>query len=58
MTENELVTHVIAEIKRDIAMNNLLALKQMLSELLKRPDNKRVLKSFLSEFPELREDYM
>ena len=58
MTEDELVTHVIAEIKRDVAMSNLLALKQMLSELLKNPDNKRVLKSFLSEFPELREDYM
>ena len=58
MTEDELVSHVIAEIKRDVAMSNLLALKQMLSELLKNPDNKRVLKSFLSEFPELREDYM
>ena len=58
MTEDELVSHVIAEIKRDVTMSNLLALKQMLSELLKNPDNKRVLKSFLSEFPELREDYM
>jgi hypothetical protein len=54
----DLTAHIIAEIKRDIAMNNLLALKQMLTKLLENPDNKTILKSFLSEFPELREDYM
>lgn len=53
----KLVEEVIAEIKRDIAMNNLMALRDLLIKLVENKETKGMLISFLSEFPELREEY-
>ena len=54
---NELIEEIIAEIKRDIDKDNLMALRDMLTRLLKDGDNKHILTCYLSEFPELREEY-
>ena len=54
---DNLVEEVIAEIKRDIAMNNLMALRELLEKLTRDSQTKSMLKMFLSEFPELREEY-
>jgi len=52
-----LVDEVIAEIKRDVHMNNLLALRELLQSLLEVDDNEHKIRRFLSEFPEQREEY-
>ena len=52
-----LIEEVIAEIKRDIDMNNLMALRELLSKLVDNKDTRSMLSEFLSEFPELREKY-
>ena len=54
---NDLVEEIIAEIRRDIDMDNLMALQEVLSKLLESTDNKHILTRYLSEFPELREEY-
>ena len=54
---NALVEEILAEIKRDIATDNLLALRETLEKLLTDKDNKHILTKYLSEFPELREEY-
>ena len=54
---DNLVEEVIAEIKRDIAMNNLMALRELLEKLTRDSQTKSMLKMFLSEFPEQREKY-
>jgi len=54
---NDLVEEIIAEIKRDIDIDNLMALQETLTKLLKNADNKHILTRYLSEFPELREEY-
>ena len=54
---NELIEEIIAEIKRDIDMNNMMALRDMLTMLLEDGENKHILTRYLSEFPELREEY-
>lgn len=54
---DELVEEVIAEIKRDIDMHNLMALRELLSKLVNNKENRSMLIMFLSEFPELREKY-
>jgi len=54
---NDLVEEIIAEIRRDIDMDNLMALQEVLSKLLENTDNKHILTRYLSEFPELREEY-
>jgi len=54
---NKLIDEIIAEIKRDIDMDNLMALQETLAILLKNADNKHTLTRYLSEFPELREEY-
>ena len=54
---NGLVEEIIAEIKRDIDIDNLMALQETLTKLLKNADNKHILTRYLSEFPELREEY-
>ena len=53
----QLVEEIIAEIKRDIAMNNLMALRELLIKLLENKETRSMLINFLSEFPELREEY-
>ena len=53
----QLVEEIIAEIKRDIAMNNLMALRELLIKLLENKETRSMLINFLSEFPELREKY-
>ncbi len=53
----ELIEEIIAEIKRDIDMSNLMALREALAALLKDTNNTYILKHYLSEFPELREEY-
>jgi len=58
MKESDLVLQIVAEIKRDVDTNNLLALRETLKKLLKNPNNTVILKSFLSEFAELREPYL
>jgi hypothetical protein len=52
-----LVDEVIAEIKRDVHMDNLFALRELLEHLIKIPDCEHKIRSFLSEFPELREEF-
>ena len=52
-----LIEEVIAEIKRDIVMNNLMALRGLLSKLVDNKETRSMLIMFLSEFPELREKY-
>lgn len=52
-----LVDEVIAEIKRDVHMDNLSALRELLEYLIKIPNCEQKLKNFLSEFPELREEF-
>jgi len=54
---NKLVEEIIAEIKRDVDMNNLMALQETLAKLLETKDNKHTLTRYLSEFPELRQAY-
>ena len=54
---SKLVEELIAEIKRDIDINNLLALRELLSKLLQNKETRSMLINFLSEFPELREKY-
>jgi hypothetical protein len=54
---NDLAEEIIAEIRRDIDMDNLMALQEVLSKLLENTDNKHILTRYLSEFPELREEY-
>ena len=54
---DELVEEVIAEIKRDIDMHNLMALRDLLSKLVNNKETRSMLITFLSEFPELREKY-
>tara|TARA_R110002020_G_scaffold257315_1_gene470947 strand:- start:312 stop:500 length:189 start_codon:yes stop_codon:yes gene_type:complete len=54
---DNIVEELIAEIKRDIDMNNLMALRELLTKLTKDPETLSMLKMFLSEFPELREKY-
>ena len=54
---NELIEEIIAEIKRDIDKDNLMALRDMLTRLLEDGENKHILTCYLSEFPELREEY-
>ena len=54
---NDLVEEIIAEIKRDVDMDNLMALQETLTKLLENADNKHILTRYLSEFPELREEY-
>ena len=54
---DNIVEDLIAEIKRDIDMNNLMALRELLTNLTKDPETLSMLKMFLSEFPELREKY-
>jgi len=54
---NGLINEIIAEIKRDIDKDNLMALRDMLTRLLENGDNKHILTCYLSEFPELREEY-
>ena len=54
---SKLVEELIAEIKRDIDINNLLALRELLSKLLQNKETRSMLINFLSEFPELREEY-
>ena len=54
---DELVEEVIAEIKRDIDMHNLMALRELLSKLVNNKETRSMLSEFLSEFPELREKY-
>ena len=54
---NELIEEIIAEIKRDIDTDNLMALRDMLTRLLEDGENKHILTRYLSEFPELREEY-
>ena len=54
---NELIEEIIAEIKRDIDKDNLMALRDMLTRLLDNGENKHILTCYLSEFPELREEY-
>lgn len=53
----DLIIEIIAEIKRDVHMNNLLPLKELLESLIKVDGNEYKLRRFLSEFPELREEY-
>ena len=53
----DLIEEVIAEIKRDIDMNNLMTLRELLEKLAEEPKTKSMLIGFLSEFPELREKY-
>ena len=53
----DLIIEIIAEIKRDVHMNNLLPLKELLESLIKVAGNEHKLRRFLSEFPELREEY-
>jgi len=54
---NQLINEIIAEIKRDIDMDNMMALRDMLTRLLEGGENKHILTRYLSEFPELREEY-
>ena len=54
---NDLVEEIVAEIKRDVDMDNLMALQETLAKLLEHADNKHILTRYLSEFPELREEY-
>jgi len=54
---DNLIEEIIAEIKRDIHTNNLFTLRGTLGTLLKDKDNKYILTNYLSEFPELREEY-
>ena len=54
---NQLINEIIAEIKRDIDMNNMMALRDMLTMLLEDGENKHILTRYLSEFPEQREEY-
>ena len=54
---NGLINEIIAEIKRDIDKDNLMALRDMLTRLLEGGENKHILTRYLSEFPELREEY-
>ena len=54
---NELINEIIAEIKRDIDLDNMMALRDMLTLLLENGENKNILTRYLSEFPELREEY-
>tara|TARA_R110002020_G_scaffold164841_3_gene351901 strand:+ start:30 stop:215 length:186 start_codon:yes stop_codon:yes gene_type:complete len=54
---NDLVEEIVAEIKRDVDMDNLMALQETLTKLLENADNKHILTRYLSEFPELREEY-
>lgn len=54
---NDLVEEIVAEIKRDVDMDNLMALQETLVKLLEHADNKHILTRYLSEFPELREEY-
>ena len=53
----QLVEEIIAEIKRDIAMNNLMALRELFIKQLENKETRSMLINFLSEFPELREEY-
>tara|TARA_R100000935_G_C2747266_1_gene128310 strand:+ start:471 stop:662 length:192 start_codon:yes stop_codon:yes gene_type:complete len=57
MNQLFLIEEIIAELKRDIATNNLLTLRETLGILLQDKDNKHILTRYLSEFPELREEY-
>jgi len=54
---DDLIEEVIAEIKRDVHTDNLFTLRETLGTLLKDKDNKHILTKYLSEFPELREEY-
>jgi len=54
---DKLVEEIIAEIKRDVDMNNLMALQETLTKLLETKDNQHILTRYLSEFPELRQTY-
>ena len=54
---DKLVEEIIAEIKRDVDMNNLMALQETLAKLLETKDNQHTLTRYLSEFPELRQAY-
>lgn len=54
---DKLVEEIIAEIKRDVDMNNLMALQETLAKLLETKDNQHILTRYLSEFPELRQAY-
>jgi|TARA_R110002012_G_scaffold160311_1_gene322089 hypothetical protein len=52
-----LIKEVIAEIKRDIHTDNLMALEELITDLSKNNINNLLLRKYLSEFPELREPY-
>ena len=54
---DDLIEEVIAEIKRAVHTDNLFTLRETLGTLLKDKDNKYILTNYLSEFPELREEY-
>jgi len=54
---NKLIEEIIAEIKRDIHTDNMMALRETLTRLLQGRENKHILTRYLSEFPELREEY-
>ena len=45
---SKLVEELIAEIKRDIDINNLLALRELLSKLLQNKETRSMLINFLS----------
>ena len=51
---NKLIDEIIAEIKRDIDMDNLMALQETLAILLQNADNKHTLTRYLSEFPDMK----
>jgi len=53
---NYLVEEVIAEIKRDVSMDNLMALREMIQTMIDH-GHTHTLTRFLSEFPELREPF-
>jgi hypothetical protein len=54
---NILVEEMVAEIRRDVSMDNYMALREMLTKLAQDDNNLHIMMRFLSEFPELREEF-
>ena len=56
--KEQFIIDFIAEVRSDVSRKNFLPLKELLSHLLKDPNNERILKSFLcSDIPENREEF-
>ena len=56
--KEQFIIDFIAEVRYDVSRKNFLPMKELLSHLLKDPNNERILKSFLgSDIPENREEF-